>query len=280
MDVFTDSPYGGNPLAVVPDAGDLTADQMGRIASEMNLSETSFVTKAGGSSYEVRIFTPSEEIPFAGHPTLGTAWVLRHEGVLAGDRLTQRSAAGDTVVIAEGDLMWFEREGASSPDLIEERTDAAVAVADALGLKPEQIGLDAVHLGGNGRLLPARSDAGLTHLHVPVKDISALGSIRVDAPALTALDPSGAYCFTWDADGLRARALLPGLGIAEDPATGSAVAGLGLYLAQRIGDVRFEVIQGLEIDRPSRLHLRASGKRAAVGGRCELILTGEIVRLP
>lgn len=280
MDVFTDSPYGGNPLAVVPDAGDLTTDQMGRIASEMNLSETSFVTKAGGSSYEVRIFTPSEEIPFAGHPTLGTAWVLRHEGVLAGDRLTQRSAAGDTVVIAEGDLMWFEREGASSPDLIEERTDAAVAVADALGLKPEQIGLDAVHLGGNGRLLPARSDAGLTHLHVPVKDISALGSIRVDAPALTALDPSGAYCFTWDADGLRARALLPGLGIAEDPATGSAAAGLGLYLAQRIGDVRFEVIQGLEIDRPSRLHLRASGKRAAVGGRCELILTGEIVRLP
>lgn len=280
IDVFAESAYGGNPVAVFPDAGSLTSLQMGRIASEMNLSETTFVTAIEKGGYTVRIFTPTEELPFAGHPTLGTAWFLRHEGMLDGDRTTQRSAAGATVVTAEGEMMWFERQGTCSPDLIEQRSDASVEVARAVGLKPDQIGLDAGALGGNGRLLPARSNAGLTHLHVPVRDIAALAAIDIDENALSALDPSGAYCFTWDGTGLRARGLFPGLGVAEDPATGSAAAGLGLYLAERIGDLDIEVTQGSEIGRPSKLHIRATPKHVAVGGRCEPVLTGELLRLP
>ena len=128
VDVFADSPYSGNPLAVFPEAGDLSAPQMQAIAREMNLSETSFVTSCGDDSYDVRIFTPEEELPFAGHPTLGTTWVLRRLGRVAGDVVDQRSPAGPTTVTIVDDILWLERGGETEADL----EDLDIRAADRL----------------------------------------------------------------------------------------------------------------------------------------------------
>lgn len=94
VDVFAREPLAGNALAVFPDAGSVAPVRMQRVAREMNLSEKTFITRVDADAYDVRIFTPAEELPFAGHPTLGTAWTLRHLGILPGDTVTQRSAAG------------------------------------------------------------------------------------------------------------------------------------------------------------------------------------------
>src|SRR5437870_1889102 len=103
VDVFARESLAGNALAVFPDPGSVDPARMQKIAREMNLSETTFVTAARDDGYDVRIFTPTEELPFAGHPTLGTAWVLRHLDVVTGERSIQRSAAGETSVTFEGD---------------------------------------------------------------------------------------------------------------------------------------------------------------------------------
>src|SRR5437867_9577926 len=106
VDVFAREPLAGNALAVFPEPGSVDPARMQRVAREMNLSETTFVTELRPDGYTVRIFTPSEELPFAGHPTLGTAWVLARLGAGSGDRVTQRSAAGDTAVTFEGGRVW------------------------------------------------------------------------------------------------------------------------------------------------------------------------------
>src|SRR4051812_18437050 len=98
VDVFAEGPFKGNPLAVFPDAGELSVEQMQAIAREMNLSETTFVTAIARESYDVRIFTPQEELPFAGHPTIGTTWVLKDLGFVGGENVRQRSPVGETVV--------------------------------------------------------------------------------------------------------------------------------------------------------------------------------------
>jgi trans-2,3-dihydro-3-hydroxyanthranilate isomerase len=281
VDVFGDEPYQGNPLAVFPDAAGLTGDQMQTIAREMNLSETSFVMSAEGESYDVRIFTPAEELPFAGHPTLGTAWVLRHSGMVKGERLTQHSPAGATSVSFSGDRVSFERTGSVEPDLDQRSVDIAEQLARALSLKPTDIGHGAGALGRAGTLRPARADAGVAQLMVPVRDLETLGRVSVRRDLLDPLDPFGVYCFTGVAPGtVRARGLFPGAGVPEDPATGSAAAGLGLYLAARLGEITFEIEQGAEIGRPSRLYVAASPGHVQVGGRCHLVFEGEMSALP
>ena len=281
VDVFGDEPYQGNPLAVFPDAAGFTGDQMQKIAREMNLSETSFVTRVAASSYDVRIFTPAEELPFAGHPTLGTAWTLRHLGKAEGDALTQHSPAGATPVTFSDDRVSFQRTGAVEPDLDQRSVDIAEQLARALSLRPTDIGHDAGALGRAGTLRPARADAGVAQLMVPVRDLETLGRVSVRRDLLDPLDPFGVYCFTGVAPGLvRARGLFPGAGVPEDPATGSAAAGLGLYLAERLGEISFEIEQGGEIERPSRLYVAASLGRVDVGGRCHLVFEGEMSALP
>ncbi|HEX2058114.1 MAG TPA: PhzF family phenazine biosynthesis protein [Actinomycetota bacterium] len=272
---------GGNPLAVFPDAHDLDAGQMQAIAQTLNLSETTFVTGGDDTSYDVRIFTPGDELPFAGHPTLGTTWVLRHLGRLGGDEVVQRSRAGETRVTVEDEWLWFRRTGTVCPDL--ERTDvrAHLKVARALGLDERDVTLEAYELGRHGLLRPAVADAGLQPLLVPLRNLEALGRAQVDGRLLAELNPFGAYCFTAVAAGrVRARGLFPSVGVDEDPATGAAAASLGVYLADRIGDIELHVEQGVEMSRPSHLRVSATTSGVRVGGRCDLLSTGDLAGLP
>jgi trans-2,3-dihydro-3-hydroxyanthranilate isomerase len=282
VDVFADAPFEGNPLAVFPDAQGLSKAQMQAIAREMNLSETAFVGAVQDDSYDVRIFTPEEELSFAGHPTIGTAWVLHDLGRVKGDDVVQRSRAGDTRVFSgAGDGLWFERMGESEVDLEARETDAPERAARALGLDVGRIGLEARELGRPGRLGPAFSDAGVRQLIVPLRDVASLEACRPRADILAELTPVGAYCFTaLGAGRIRARGFFPSLGITEDPATGSGAAALGLYLVARLGPVDVELRQGVEMGRPSRILLRAEGATVQVGGRCHLVLSGRLERLP
>lgn len=281
VDVFADSTYCGNPLAVFPEAGTLEAPQMQAIAREMNLSETSFVTSVGDDSYDVRIFTPEEELPFAGHPTLGTAWVLRRLGRLTGDRINQRSPAGSTTVTVMDDLLWLERDGDTEADLEDLDIRSPERLERAFGLQSGEIGLEATELGMNGRLRPAFADAGMRALLIPVRSIEVLERCRPRWHLLDEISTVGGYCFTAAGSGrARSRGFFPGLGIPEDPATGAGAAALGVYLADRLGKIEIEMMQGVEMGRPSHIYLKADEGRVQVGGRVTLIFTGRLERLP
>ena len=281
LDVFADGPYKGNPLAVYPDAADLSPEQMQTIAREMNLSETAFVTSVDAGGYDVRIFTPTDELPFAGHPTIGTVWLLAHLGVIEGEAVTQRSAAGPTSLTLNGGVWWFERTGAADPDLGDKSPDSTSALAAALGLDQAEIGLQGREFGRPGQLKPAYSDAGLSQLMVPVKNVDALGRCAPRADLLKAAAGMGAYCVTAERPGyIRARGFWPGVGVEEDPATGSACAALGIYLADRLGDVDLQVMQGVEMGRPSVMRMRASRGHVSIGGDCALIFEGTLQALP
>ncbi len=270
VDVFAGAPYQGNPLAVFPDAADLGDDQMQSIAAEMNLSETTFVTATDESGYDVRIFTPRTEMPFAGHPTIGTTWVLRHLGIAQGRVVEQHSGAGTTPVHVEGDTIWFERKGSARHDL---QAPEPVVLAEGLGLDPADL--------GNGELSPALYDAGLPTLVAPLQSVDALGRCMPRGDLLGSFPGEGVYCFTrLDVGRLRARSFFPGVGVMEDPATGSAAAALGIYFGERVGRAQLEIDQGVEMGRPSRISVRADIGRVEVGGRCELTLTGRLEQLP
>lgn len=283
VDVFADAPFRGNPLAVFPDAGDLTRQQMQTIAAEMNLSETSFVTESSSDSYSVRIFSPREELAFAGHPTLGTAWLLHRLGELKTTDVRQRSPAGVTDVTLSDQMVWFRRTGVAADDLSVRVPDADARVARAVGVERSAIGLEPRELGRSvAKLNPAVIDAGIPHLLVPLRDAEALRRCRA-VPQLTAELPpgKGVYCFTATRAGhVQARGLFPGLGIEEDPATGSAAACLGLYLADRLGPIELEIEQGIEIGRPSKLSVSARAGEVDVGGRCEAIFEATLTTVP
>lgn len=284
LDVFAEAPYTGNQLAVFPDAAELTSGQMQSIAAEMNLSETSFVRRWEADSYEARIFTPREELPFAGHPTLGTAWVLRSMGRLTADRVTQVTKAGPTVVtFSDDERVWFRRSGAPEPDLRTTRSDIDAVIARALGLVVADIGLEPRELGRSvAKLNPARSDAGIVHFLVPLKDKAALGRCAPIASALAEVTGGlGAYCFTATRGGaVQARGFFPSYGIEEDPGTGSAAACLGVYLADRLGAVDLELDQGIEMGRPCKMKLKADAGTVEVGGRCQPVFEGRLVAVP
>ncbi|MDQ3646955.1 MAG: PhzF family phenazine biosynthesis protein [Actinomycetota bacterium] len=280
VDVFSDGPYTGNPLAVFPDAGGLSGSQMQRIASEMNLSETAFVTSVEPHRYRVRIFTPRKELAFAGHPTIGTTWVLRNGGRLTEEDVTQVSDAGETSVTLEGDTLWFERIGSVGAD-IEEHDPLHREIARGLGVDQRDLGMEARELGRSGTLYPAVSNAGLEQLMVPVRDLAALARCSAAPGLLESAGIEGFYCFTATAAGrIQARGLFPAVGIAEDPATGSAAAALGLYLADRLGAIEVDVDQGVEMGRPSKIHVRGAPGRVKVGGRCSLVVSGRLEVLP
>ena len=281
VDVFADGPYKGNPLAVFPDGEGLSTLQMQAIAREMNLSETTFVTRVDGNSYDVRIFTPAEELPFAGHPTIGTAWVLTHIGAVKGASVVQHSSAGETRLTLTDDVWWFERTGWADPNLADSKPESTAALANALGLTKNEIGLDAEEFGRAGRLMPAFSDAGLSQLMVPVRDLRSLERCRPSVGLLKDAGGMGAYCFTAETGrGLRARGFWPGVGVEEDPATGSACAALGIYLADRLRSIDLTVRQGVEMGRPSTIEMRASTGEVSIGGRCALVFEGSLHALP
>ncbi len=288
LSVFVDSSHdasrSGNALAVIPDPPPLTDVQMQAIAAALEpppelgvarFSETVFVMDTSGSAYEVRIFTPHEELAFAGHPTLGTAWLLRDLGRVEGERLEQHSAAGVTPVASGGDVVWFERSGSVASDVEDRDPLAARRLAKSLRVDSHDIGLEPRELGRSGRLRPAFSDAGLEQLIVPLRDAATLEAAHpVDD---STFGDVGAYCFTAvQAGRLRARGFFGPVGITEDPGTGSAAAALGVYLADRVGAIDFEVMQGVEMGRPCRILVRADVGRVQVGGVSVRVTSGKI----
>jgi trans-2,3-dihydro-3-hydroxyanthranilate isomerase len=252
VDVFTEVPFAGNQLCVVPDppAG-LDADTMQRLAREIGFSETTFVTETGPGTYRMRIFTPASELPFAGHPTLGTAFTLVAEGRVT-TPVTQTTAAGDVPVEIDMGAGWgWMRQ--FPPAFGPEFADAEI-VARAAGLA-----LDDLAPG-----LPLQViSTGLGPLLVPVRDDDMLRSaVRDDAACAEATRRSGGEClylFAIRGDGdVRARMFDAMFTIGEDPATGSAAGPLGVYLASR-GLAGMPgtcvVAQGEQVGRPSFIHL-------------------------
>lgn len=262
VDVFAREPLTGNPLAVFPEAPDLPTDLMQRIAREMNLSETTFVTSSDRGRYASRIFTPTSELPFAGHPTLGTAWVLRDAGSLSGDLVVQETSAGETPVRFESDGVWFDRDG-----------DGGSGAGD-IGSLATQLGVEAGMLdvawdssAGSVKLRPAIADCGIPQLMVPMESLKGLRNLR----ASDVREPDGSqgvYFFVRTGpEEVTARFFAGGIGVEEDAATGSAAANLGLYLGQRVGAGRIAISQGDQVGRPSTLHVRFEPGRVQVGGR-------------
>ena len=243
VDVFTDRPLTGNALCVVLDP--VPPPVMAALAREVNLSETAFPVVVADGEYEVRIFTPGEELPFAGHPTLGTAWVL------GPGRWTQRSEGATVVVDAttEGAVM-------EAPEPVFEEVDPGPAVA-ALGLP----GAEAAVVAEAG---------GMRHLLVPTE--APLGRIAPDLVAIAEVQrrhrtTSVAPVRCLDDRTLHARVFCPGAGIPEDPGTGSAAGPFGRLARQRWAvDADLTIRQGDEIGRPCRITVHAGETTLQVGG--------------
>jgi len=268
VDVFTDTPLAGNQLCVVPDAAGLDPELMQSIAREIGFSETTFVTEVNGDRYAMRIFTPARELPFAGHPSLGTAFVLVSDGSVR-TPVTQSVAAGDYAIevdVAAGSGWMRQGQAAFGAEQEDVRT-----VADAVGLIREELHPD---------LPPQVVSTGLEHLLVPVRTEEAIKRARPDATVLPALlENMGAdalYLFSFE--GPRAKARLFGApGIQEDPATGSAAGPLGAYLVRReaLPPGRITVSQGEEIGRPSTLLVEVGDEGSvSVGGSVRLVGEG------
>ena len=280
VDVFAEERYAGNQLAVVRGGGDLPGETLQKIALEMNYSETTFVLSDEESEggYDVRIFTPGEEVPFAGHPTLGTAYVIQHD-LLAGtaERITLKLKAGE-IPVTFGEVLWMRQ----LPPTFGEVLDHA-SIARALNLEAADL---------NDHYPVQEVSTGLPSLVVPLHDLGALRRCRVDWERYTEVAGSGknlyVFCPESHDDGsgnLSARMFANDLGVPEDPATGSAAGCLAAYLLEHsyLGtdpvDVRVE--QGHEIGRPSLLYLRATRDsdeiKVDVGGKVQMVARGELV---
>ena len=275
LDVFTEVPFAGNQLCVVPDppAG-LDAEAMAMLAREIGFSETTFVTDIREDGYDIRIFTPDAELPFAGHPTLGTAFTLVSDDRLE-PNLVQRSAAGDVPVevdLAAG-TAWMQPPPPHFGDPFDDRT----AVVRAAGLE-----LDDLVEG-----LPIVSGSiGIAHLMVPLRDEAALRRARRDdagcEKVCAAAEAEAIYLFTVRREGdVMARMFDRGANIGEDPATGSAVGPLGAYLSRhRLAGMPGSAVvaQGELVGRPSFLHVRAQPRgdsfSVQVGGGVQIVGEG------
>ncbi len=275
LDVFCVGPLTGNQLCVVPDATGLDAATMQALAREVGFSETTYVTKIEADAYDVRIFTPGQELPFAGHPTLGTAFLLAADGRVD-ERVTQRCAAGELPV--EVDVDAGRGRMAQFPAEFRTVVEDRAAVAISIGLSVEDLHPER----------PVQTVwAGLAHAIVPVRDVAALRRAeRREALVGDVVRRAGAealYLFAEDEEGsVTARMFDWELGVGEDPATGSAAGPLGAYLAEHglAGMPRaVRIRQGELVDRPSLLEVeveRASGGwRPWVGGAVRIVGEGE-----
>ena len=290
-DVFTDKAFTGNQLAVLTDARGLTDAQMRAIAREFNLSETVFVLppENARNTRRIRIFTPGSELPFAGHPTVGTAFVLAATGAieLDGDatQIVFEENVGPVPVMIRaerGKPVFAQLTAAKIPEKGDYRYDAK-EIASTLSL--EESDLD-VH---DGNAIEPWS-AGVPFLFVPVRTLEALGRARINMErwekTLRDTWAPEPYVF-FEKDGLyRARMFAPDIGIQEDPATGGACAAFGGYLAARStvssGTLRHTVHQGVEMGRPSRIDVEvdlANGEVTAVrvGGSSVLVSSGTLL---
>ena len=292
-DVFTDRMFGGNQLAVFPESDGLDADVMQAIARELNISETVFVFPPADPRHtrKLRIFTPGSELPFAGHPTIGTAFVLASIGQVPLDSgpasIVFEEGVGPvpvTIRAADGRPTYCELTAAQLPE-DGPPPPPPEEIAAAISVRPDQL--------RNDTLSPRGVSCGVPYLFVPLRDLGALARARINLPAWerTLSDWWAPAVFLFAETGgnsgvdLRARMFAPGVGIPEDPATGSAAAALAGYLAAERGPengtVQWVVEQGVEMGRPSRLHVacdRTSNRISAVrvGGSSVLVSEGRL----
>ncbi len=286
VDVFAEEKYAGNQLAVFLNAQDAADETMQQLAREMNFSETTFILsdaeRDGG--YDVRIFTPTAEVPFAGHPTLGTSYVIRHEIIGQDvDRVNLNLKLKQIPVTfgedTDRNVLWMKQK---SPDF-GPTTDAAV-MAGMLGLEPEQI---------DARFPVQEVSTGLWFTIVPLVDRAAIKQARVDRDKyfgwIKGKNHDGILVFCPEpydeANDLNVRVFVPLYGIEEDPATGSGNGCLASYLVKHryFGDARVEarVEQGYEIERPSLIRLRAEAQGdqidVNVGGKVVMVAKGQLL---
>jgi trans-2,3-dihydro-3-hydroxyanthranilate isomerase len=285
VDVFADAPFAGNQLAVVHGAGDLPEAALLAIAREFGYSETTFPTPIDDGRYRVRIFTPGGEVPFAGHPTLGTASVLRDRGLLGEATAVQECGAGEISVGFDGGQVELS---AAPRDLAGPLGDAFVAqLLDGLGLdRDDQDG--EVWLAGTGLTfvhLPVRDEA-VTRASAPRRAVRDLAELPQTGDPLDGINLYAVRGRSRDGLDVHSRVFVPGLAVPEDPATGSAAAGLGLALHARglLADgERYRISQGTEIGRPSvlggRIDAVDSVTRVHVAGAVHFIARGHI-RVP
>jgi trans-2,3-dihydro-3-hydroxyanthranilate isomerase len=267
-DVFTSVPLAGNQLAVFTDAREIPEEQLQLLAREINFAETTFVYPPEADGHvKMRIFTPTAELPFAGHPTLGTAFVLAAPLQLVEIRL--ETGAG-TIPVR------LEREGArisfgwmEQPKPTVTPFEYAPEALDALGVTSE---------------LPVELyDNGVPHAYVALRSEDEVAALRPDFQRLESLGAYGISCFAGERAHWKTRMFAPGLGVPEDAATGSAAGPLALHLARHeriaFGD-EIEIAQGAEIGRPSQLYARVDGsgdaiERIEVGGSAVVVARGE-----
>jgi trans-2,3-dihydro-3-hydroxyanthranilate isomerase len=275
VDVFTDRPFAGNPLAVVFGAEALAGDQMQTLAREFNLSETVFVLpSAAGATYRARIFTPETELPFAGHPSVGAAVTSVRRGLAQPGQVVQECGAGMLPITVGSDAATLT---GGKPTL-----GAPLPARDLLDL----VGLTADDFAGKGAE-PAAAGCGLEFVILPVRR-EALARAWADPARARALGVTGISVFAWEEAERTAyvRVFCPGVSVPEDPATGSAALGLGVWLVARgwlpgEGTTSYTVHQGIEMHRPSLLEctVTATGGAATlatVSGHVIPVAQGEI----
>lgn len=292
-DVFTDRRFGGNPLAVFPDARDIAPDLMPQIAREFNYSETTFVLPPADPSHtaKVRIFTPGGELQFAGHPTVGTAHVLATIGAipLTGPetRIVFEEGVGPvpvTIRATDGRPEFATLSVAKLPEVGPPPPPRA-ALAAMLSLSEDDL--------LSGEMEPEAVSCGTPFLFVPLRDRKAVARSRVRSDlwesTLAGYITSKVMVFAMDPElpgsDVRARMYAPAIGVPEDPATGSACVALGGYLAARDprfdGTLRWVVEQGFEMGRPSLLEVESDKKDgkivgARVGGKTVMVCEGHM----
>jgi trans-2,3-dihydro-3-hydroxyanthranilate isomerase len=294
VDVFTDRPFEGNQLAVFLEPAGLTAAEMQRIAKEMAFSESTFILprESPDSDIRMRIFTPGEELPMAGHPTIGSTFALAAEGVIAAGReqFIFALGVGPTPVSLSWkgnalDFVWMTQKA----PVVSERIREVGAFATALDLARDDLQRD----------LPIEVvSCGVPFLFAPLTTRSAVDRASInraayrDALRQSGVDELPLFLFTLDRTGAvqdesaYSRMLAPGLGVSEDPATGSAAGPLGCYLwiHQLLPSTtlqHFVSLQGVQMGRPSRLHVSIEGtgrdvSRVRVGGRSVIVGEGTL----
>ena len=287
-DVFTEKRFGGNQLAVLPEAMGLSDRQMQQIAREFNFPESTFVLPSATHTRRVRIFTPAQEMPFAGHPNVGTAFVLAETGALdplTGDTTSvvfDEKAGPVAITIRRKDGLTFCE--LTAPQLVSLGAEAPVdVVARALSVTAGDIVTDTHR--------PQVASVGFPFLFVELKDQAALARARANFEAIDALVTLGLppdihlYTLSGDEFDIRARMFAPLEGIPEDPATGSANVALAALLSHchpsHDGSFSWRIAQGVEMGRPSVLHARTEKKdgvvtEARIGGTSVMVAEGRI----
>ena len=270
-DVFTDTPLTGNQLAVFTDGRDFDDRRMQDIAREMNLSETVFVLPPSSDEADVRIriFTPGRELPFAGHPTLGSAFVLGGPLQKIVIRLETGSGVVPVELTRDGAEIVFGRMEQPIPPW--ETVANADAIMAAVGVERSELPVERYELGPG-------------HTYIALESPERVAALKPDLVALESATSDGVNCFARDGERWKTRMWAPGHGVAEDPATGSAAGPLAIHLA-RHGWISFgeqiEIVQGVELKRPSTLFAQVDGdgdriERVYVGGSAVIVARGEV----